>query len=173
MAQDTNRIEVYLEVGKTRTFAVALDWPGWCRSGRDEVSALQTLCEYGPRYTRALQTMQLSFHAPSEAADLVVVEWLTGNTTTNFGAPNLALSRDTKPIDPTELQHFQMVLKACWKTFDMAAQVATGRVLRKGPAAVDGIWQRSFSMCGTSTLLTQKASAESHSQAMKRIQARH
>jgi hypothetical protein len=133
MTQDTNQIEVYLEVGQTRTFAVAPDWPGWCRSGRDEASALQALCDYGSRYARALQTMQLSFHAPSEASDLVVVERLTGNATTNFGAPNLALSRDTKPIDPTELQHFQTVLKACWKTFDMAVQAATGRVLRKGP----------------------------------------
>jgi hypothetical protein len=133
MTQDTNQIEVYLEVGQTRTFAVAPDWPGWCRSGRDEALALQALYDYGPRYARALQTMQLSFHAPSEASDLVVVERLTGNATTKFGAPNLALSRDTRPIDPTELQHFQTVLKACWKTFDMAVQAAAGRVLRKGP----------------------------------------
>jgi hypothetical protein len=133
MARDTNQIEVYLEAGQTRTFAVALDWPGWCHSGRDEASALQALYDYGPRYARALQTMRLSFHAPSEASDLVVVERLTGNATTNFGAPSLALSRDTEPIDSTELQHFQMVLKACWKTFDMAVQAATERVLRKGP----------------------------------------
>jgi hypothetical protein len=133
MTQDTNQIEVYLEVGKTRTFAVALDWPGWCRSGRDEASALQALCDYGPRYARALQTMQISFHAPSDTLDLVVVERLPGNATTNFGAPSLALSRDAEPIDSTELQHFQRVLKACWKTFDIAVQAATGRVLRKGP----------------------------------------
>src|SRR5215213_6745949 len=106
MAQEENPIDVYLEIGKTRTFAVALDWPGWCRSGRDQDSALQALYEYGPRYARVLQRTRLSFHAPSEPANLVVVERQAGNATTNFGAPALALSRDTKPIDPAELQRF-------------------------------------------------------------------
>ena len=93
MAQGANHIEVYLEIGQTRTFAGAPDWPGWCRSGRDEAAALQALCDYGPRYARALQTTRLPFRAPSEASAFVVVERLTGNATTNFGAPDLALSR--------------------------------------------------------------------------------
>ena len=133
MAQDANQLEVYLEIGQTRTFAVALDWPGWCRSGRDESSAVQVLCDYGPRYARALQRTQLLFRAPSEASALVVVERLTGNATTNFGAPNLALSSDTKPIDPTELQRWQVVLNACWRTFDTAVRAAAAQVLSKGP----------------------------------------
>ena len=133
MAQGANQIEVYLEIGQTRTFAVALDWPGWCRSGRDEASALQALYEYGPRYARALQTTRLPFRAPSDVSALVVVERLTGNATTNFGAPNLALSRDTKPIDPTELQRWQVVLKACWHAFDTAVRAASGQTLRTGP----------------------------------------
>src|SRR5215472_5277626 len=133
MAQGANHIEVYLEIGRTRTFAVALDWPGWCRSGRDEAAALQALYDYGPRYARALSDTQLRFRAPSEASDLVVVERLTGNATTNFGAPNLALSRDTRPIDPTELELWQVVLEACWQMFDTAVRAATGQRLRKGP----------------------------------------
>jgi len=122
MAQGANQIEVYLEIGQTRTFAVALDWPGWCPSGRDEASALQAFYDYGPRYERALETTRLRFRAPSEVSALVVDERLTGNATTNFGAPNLALSRDTKPMDPTELQRWQVVLKACWQAFDTAAR---------------------------------------------------
>jgi hypothetical protein len=133
MAQDANHIQVYLEIGPTRTFAVALDWPGWCRSGRDEISALQALCDYGPRYARVLQTTRLPFRAPSEASALVVVERLTGNTTTNFGAPNLVLSSDTQPIDPAELQRWQVLLKACWHSFDTAVRAARGQALRKGP----------------------------------------
>jgi hypothetical protein len=133
MAHRANQTEVYVEIGQTRTFAVALDWPGWCRSGRDEAAALQALYEYGPRYARALQRTRLGFHAPSEASALVVVERLTGNATTNFGAPDLALSRDTKPIEPTELQRWQKVLKACWRTFDTAVRAADGQTLRKGP----------------------------------------
>lgn len=133
MAHGANQIQVYLEIGQTRTFAVALDWPGWCRSGRDQDSALQALYEYGPRYARALQRTRLSFHAPSEPADLVVVERQAGNATTDFGAPALALPPDTQPIDPAELQRFQKVLKACWRAFDTAVQAASGQKLRKGP----------------------------------------
>src|ERR671932_2604159 len=54
MAQSSAPIEVYLEIGKKRTFAGALDWPGWCRGGRDEPSALQALLADGPRYARVL-----------------------------------------------------------------------------------------------------------------------
>lgn len=133
MAQAANQIEVYLEIGKTRTFAVALDWPGWCRSGRDEDAALQALCEYGPRYAHVLRTARLAFRAPSEPSGLVVVERLTGNATTDFGAPDLALARDTKPLESTELQRFQKVLKACWHSFDTAVLAASGQALRKGP----------------------------------------
>jgi hypothetical protein len=133
MAHGANQLAVSLEVGQTRTFAIALDWPGWCRSGRDEASALQALYEYGPRYARALQTMRLQFRAPSEASALVVVERLLGNATTNFGAPNLALSCDMKPAEHDELQRWQEVLQACWRTFDTAVQAATGQTLSKGP----------------------------------------
>ena len=41
MVPGSNLIGVYLEIGKTRTFAGALDWPGWCRSGRDEAAAIK------------------------------------------------------------------------------------------------------------------------------------
>jgi hypothetical protein len=133
MAHSANHIEVYLEIGQKRTFAIALDWPGWCRSGRDETAALHALHAYGPRYARVLQRTRLAFRAPSEASGLVVVERLTGTATTDFGAPDLALTRDTKPIDPTELQRLQRVLKACWRAFDTAVQAATGQTLRKGP----------------------------------------
>ena len=36
MARSSNQIDVYLEIGKKRTFAGVIDWPGWCRSGLDE-----------------------------------------------------------------------------------------------------------------------------------------
>ncbi len=133
MAEVTNSLMVYLEIGQTRTFAVAVDWPGWCRSARDETSALQILTDYGPRYARALQTTQLGFQTPSDTSALIVVERLAGNATTDFGAPDISLTRDNEPVDPTELQRWQEVLKACWQTFDSAVEAATGKALRKGP----------------------------------------
>lgn len=46
---------VYIEVGQKRTFAGAIEWPGWCRSGKDEATALQALLDYGGRYERVLR----------------------------------------------------------------------------------------------------------------------
>jgi len=34
---------VVLEVGARPAFASALDWPGWCRSGRGEEAAIERL----------------------------------------------------------------------------------------------------------------------------------
>lgn len=133
MAQDANLIQIYLEIGKSRTFAAALDWPGWCRSGRDEESALQTLCDYGPRYARALRTAQFEFSPPSEVSAFEVVERLAGSATTDFGAPDIVLPGDTAPVSQPELQRWQAILQACWQTFDAAVQAANGRTLRKGP----------------------------------------
>jgi hypothetical protein len=36
-------LDVYVETGAKRTFAGAVDWPGWCRSGRDEEAAIEAL----------------------------------------------------------------------------------------------------------------------------------
>ena len=126
-------MDIYLEIGKTRTFAAAMDWPGWCRSGPDQASALQALFDCAPRYARALKTTDLPFQPPSQSSELNVVERLAGNATTDFGAPNLSLARDAEAIPPAELERFQLILQACWKTFDMAVAAATGRALQKGP----------------------------------------
>lgn len=133
MVSASNQTAVYLEVGKTRTLAGALDWPGWCRSGRDEESALQALIEHAPRYERVLLAAGLSFDATADASGFAVVERLAGNATTDFGAPDVAPSLDAAPVDSTELRRLEELLKACWSAFDAAAQAAEGRELRKGP----------------------------------------
>ena len=145
MAKSSNKIDVYLEVGEKRTFAGALDWPGWCRSGRDEASALQSLFDYGPRYARAIRAARLGFKAPTQPSEFVVVERLRGNATTDFGAPSLAPSSDAGPVNSVELQHLQKLLNACWQAFDKAVETATGQTLRTGPRGggrqLDGILQ--------------------------------
>ncbi len=124
---------VYLEVGAKRTFAGALDWPGWCRSGRDQASALQALLEYAPRYAAALRLARMRFQPPKDVSDLAVVESLKGDSTTDFGAPHCIPAADASPLDEAELRRLQNVLKACWRCLDHAAQAATGRTLRVGP----------------------------------------
>lgn len=47
-------VAVAMEVVRRRAFATAIDWPGWCRAGRDEADALDALLRYGPRYAAVL-----------------------------------------------------------------------------------------------------------------------
>lgn len=133
MARASAKIDTYLEIGQKRTFGGALDWPGWCRSGRDEASALQALMEYAPRYARVVGSARLAFEAPSDLSAFVVRERLQGNATTDFGAPGLAPSRDAAEVTPEELKRFQNVLKACWQALDGAIKEGTGKTLRTGP----------------------------------------
>ena len=132
MARPTDSVRVYLELGSKRTFAGSIDWPGWCRSGRDEASALAALAEYGKRYARILRTAGLGFQAPDVAA-FSVVERLKGDATTDFGAPAMTPSSDARPITEDELRRMQAILRACWRGFDKAVEAAEGKELRKGP----------------------------------------
>jgi hypothetical protein len=150
LPQSTEKIDVYLEIGAKRTFACATDWPGWSRStlsgsrsGRDEASALQALCDYGPRYASAIHRARLGFKAPGNPSAFTVVERLKGDSTTDFGAPGTPPASDAAPVDEAELKRFQALLEACWGTFDAAAEAGRGRELQKGPRGggreLDGI----------------------------------
>lgn len=140
-----NQINVYLEVGSRRTFAAALDWPGWCRMSRDEATALRTLFEYSPRYAQILRPARLGFQVPDDVSDFFVVERLKGNATTDFGAPDVVPANDARPPDGTELRRLQAILKVCWQAFDEAVDLAMGKTLRTGPRGggrtLDGIVQ--------------------------------
>ncbi len=133
MARSSHQNDVYLEIGKKRTFAGAIEWPGWCRSGRDEISALQALVEYGPRYAAVLRPAGIEFRASADMSSLVVIERLEGDATTDFGAPDTAPSADARPIDKAQLQRFEALLNACWQAFDEAVRQAAGKDLRRGP----------------------------------------
>jgi hypothetical protein len=129
----TAHIKVYLEVSKQRTFAGALEWPGWIRSGKTEDASLEALVEYGPRYGRALGRRKLGFAAPKDASKLQVAERLKGDVTTDFGAPSITPAADKRPLKEAELERQAAILKACWRAFDAAAKAAVGKELRKGP----------------------------------------
>jgi hypothetical protein len=128
-----DNIPVYLEAGKKRVFAGAIDWPGWSRSGKNEESALEALAAYGPRYAAVLSAAKLGFNAPKDASEFTVIERLEGDATTDFGAPGKAPLADERPVDEVEFGRMQAVLRACWKALDTAAQAAQGKVLTKGP----------------------------------------
>jgi DinB superfamily len=114
-------------------FAGALDWPGWCRSARDEAAARQALVDYGARYARALRGTRLGFARPKTVADLEVVQRLKGDATTDFGAPSIPPAADARPFTPEDLARQERILRACWRTLDRAAEAAEGVQLTKGP----------------------------------------
>lgn len=126
-------MKVYLEIGKKRVFAGALNWPGWNRAGRDAGAALYALIDSAPRYAAVLQAAGIEFAAPAALDDLSVVERLPGTTTTDFGAPDVTPAADAEPVDEAELTRLQTLLKAYWQAFDVARQAATGKALRSGP----------------------------------------
>ncbi len=133
MTTPSHQVPVALEIGKTRTFASALDWPGWTRIGQGEAAALDALLTYGPRYQRAIRPAQPDFHAPTNLDAFVITERLPGGSATDFGAPNVAPAADSAPLDAKELERLQHILSACWKTFAEVVASASDRPLRKGP----------------------------------------
>lgn len=124
---------IYLETGSKRTFASALDWPGWSRGGPDEAAAVQALLEYGKRYQKAISSARLGFEPPRDIGGLKVVERLKGDTTTDFGSPGRIPATDEAPVNETELKRLQAILKASWRTFDKVAAASRGKKLRLGP----------------------------------------
>jgi hypothetical protein len=124
---------VYLEVGSKRVFAGAVEWPGWCRSGRDEEGALEALAAYGRRYKAAVGSAGRGFSAPKDASLFQVVERLKGNASTDFGVPGTPPASDDRPVDRAEGRRLAGLLEACWATLDRTAEAAVGISLRKGP----------------------------------------
>ena len=118
-------------MGKKRTFACALEWPGYCRAGRDEDAALEALFEYAPRYARVMKT--LGFKAPRSVGELKVRQRLQGDAATEMGSltgdePEF----DGTPITPEDHARLIKMLEACWRALDRAASAAQGQELRKG-----------------------------------------
>ncbi len=124
-------IPVYLEIGQKRVFASALDWPGWTRAAKDEKTALETLAAYAPRYSAVPTAARIEFVAGAKPT-FKIVERVRGNPTTDFGAPAIPASSDTKPLAPKEAECICALLAASWKVFDAVVAKAPAE-LRKGP----------------------------------------
>ena len=124
---------VYVESGAKRVFVCAVDWPGWCRSGRDEASALQALFDSAPRYARAASKARLGFVPPASVAAFTVVERLGGGASTDFGTPGAKPKVDATAVGDADLARLRASITAAWRAFDDAALRARGKTLAKGP----------------------------------------
>ena len=130
---DSNSVDVYLEIGSKRTFAGAVEWPGWSRSGPSENEAVTLLAEYGRRYADVLGKAGIRVAVPPDASGFVIGERVVGNATTDFGAPAIPPSADLQPIDDPGVRRLSRILEAVWAEFDRVAAGAAGVMLRTGP----------------------------------------
>jgi len=112
--------EVYLESGQKRTVAGVLDWPGWCRIGRDEDTALSALADYQTRYAQILRGTEYAAALAVPVPTFAIVERLAGNATTDFGVPECAPAWDLTPLDAASARRYQVMLEAIWRGFDAA-----------------------------------------------------
>lgn len=126
-------IDVYLERGEKRVFACAIEWPGWCRSGRSDDEALDTLVAYADRYAHVAKRARVRFRRPGATSELKVAARLKGSHGTDFGVPGKSPEADARPLHGTELKRHRALLEAAWATFDATAAAAIGVELRKGP----------------------------------------
>jgi hypothetical protein len=124
------RVRVYLEVGGKRTFASAADWPGWCRSAKDEHAALDALAAYAARYEAIAKLARIAFPAGDIVFD--IDERLKGNATTDFGAPGIPAKAESKPFSGQQISRMRDLLEACWTYLDRVIAKAPAE-LRKGP----------------------------------------
>lgn len=113
--------DVYLEQGRTWTFACAVDWPGWARRGKGDDAALEALLGHAQRYAAVVPGF--------EPGELHVVGTLPGTGTTDFGAPD---ARGPWDDEPGDVERQADLLGLCWSAFDRAV-AGSAPVLRKGP----------------------------------------
>jgi len=131
MASARGPIGVSIEAGQRKVFAWAIGWPGWCRSGKDEASALEVLAAYAPRYAAVVARAAVSW--PADAGHrLAVTERLAGSSGTDFGVPGQVGAQDRRPVSTAQARQICALVAAAWAIFDEVAASAPAS-LRKGP----------------------------------------
>jgi hypothetical protein len=119
------------EAVRRKSFVWAIDWPGWCRAGKDPALAREALLAYRPRYAVVAETAGLAL--PDVAGtDPDVVETVEGGSGTEFGVPSVITDLDRRPVTAAEANRISGLVEAAWVVFDRVAAAAPAE-LRKGP----------------------------------------
>ena len=122
---------VYLEVGSKKVFACSLDWPGWARAAKTEEEALVALAAYADRYRPVADAAGVRFPT-SAGKDFDVVERVTGDATTDFGAPSQSVEADASPLTKAQAERLAALVEGAYAVFDQVRKKAPAE-LRKGP----------------------------------------
>jgi hypothetical protein len=123
-------IPIYLEQGAKKVFACSIDFPGWCRSGKDEQQALEALADYAPRYAEVAKRAKVAF--PAKGVEFEVVERVKGKGATDFGIPHEVPKADAEPLTARQAARQVELMRAAWAILDKVAKASPAE-LRKGP----------------------------------------
>lgn len=121
-------LEVVLESAPKRSFACALWFPGWFGHGTSADAAIERLLAYRERYAAIAAGAGVKIPARLE---VVVVEEIVGDATTEFGAPGKVASAE-RDATQARLVRLRELHAACRSAFEAAAASAP-EALRKGP----------------------------------------
>lgn len=127
-------IRVMVEKGRKKPVrvAVALDWPGWNRSGKTEEEALEALGAYRLRYAKVAELAGLAVEF-RKTGEMAVVERLEGTGMTDFyGLSARSADSEQEPISAAACDRKIALLRASWTYFDDVASRVSAE-LRKGP----------------------------------------
>jgi hypothetical protein len=126
----TTQIAVAVEETPKRTFASAIDWPGWSRSGKTVPGALEALLAYGDRYRLVAVLAEVSF--PAGDLEVEVFETASGGTGTEFGVPSRVTEADRRSTTAADGERLARLVEAAWTRLAEVAK-RSPEVLRKGP----------------------------------------
>ena len=126
-------VRLVVEAGKKkRTVVVAIDWPGWVRSGRTAEEALGVLDAYRPRYATVAGIAGLGDELAAADAYEIVDRIPGAGLTDYYGMSGAWAELEKATMTKAECERLLDLLAASWTLFDRVA----GRVsadLRKGP----------------------------------------
>ena len=125
------RLEIAEEVAEKKAFAWAIDWPGWCRSGKNAELAREALVAYAPRYEVVAKAAKLDL-PDVDGSEVDVVDSVGGGGGTEFGVPSAITDRDRRRVTAKEAERLAAIVEAAWTLFDKVAAKSPAE-LRKGP----------------------------------------
>jgi hypothetical protein len=125
------RIAIGEEVGAKKAFVWAIDWPGWCRSGKTPEAAREALIAYAPRYAKVVKAAGLDMPVVEDNV-LDIVDTVEGGSGTDFGVPSAITDSDRRRVTKAEAERLAALVEAAWKVFDRIAARSPAS-LRKGP----------------------------------------
>jgi hypothetical protein len=105
-----SRIALTLETTPKRTFASAIDWPGWSRSGKTEPVAIDALTACAERYAIVASAAGDAF--PTAGLELDVIETAPGGAGTTFGVPSRVSESDRRPTSAADAARLARLVAA-------------------------------------------------------------